>query len=311
MMRDFLKKTTGAGRRPHHNNAPNHSTLPASDVYGLRRPGDLVWRRAGRIACLGRLHFDKERSMRSVFWKGLGIAGVVVSLLSSPAPADTVVAKFNTVSPNRIFAYTLDGVTSNGLTYAGEFNWTRTGGDHPGAPDGDFVTFCVELTQHINFNTTYTYNVVPLENAPDPGGYGVTLGMGIEKADMIRELWGRHFADIQDSDTAAAFQVAVWEIVYDDERSMTSGAFRARMPGYDSHANDFVPLAQTWLNSIDGTGPRANIKAISNTGLQDEIFVDNAPSYGEVPSPAAVWGGLAMLGALAAWRYRGRAPLRA
>ncbi len=117
--------------------------------------------------------------------------------------------------------------------------------------------------------------------------------MGVTKAKYIEELWGRYFdpawvgsgsfTSYQNSQ-AEAFAAAVWEIVHEDlpssslgwdvtlDGTLGDGGFRAQY--LDAYT------ANTWLHSLDGTGPAANLRVFSYNGQQDYIA--------EVPEPATI-----------------------
>jgi len=226
------------------------------------------------------------------------IALAIVLAGGVSAHADTVVAQLTGVPLSRSFSYSLDGGSTWRSDLAGRMVWNRTGGTHVGNPMGSFFSFCVELTQHVNYNTNYTFNVVPLSQAPDPGGMGVGSGMGLTKAEQIRELWGRHYNSIVDADTSAAFQIAVWEIVYDSGNDLLNGSFRARK--INNALPAWVTLAQTWLNTLDGNGPKPFLGGLTSTGLQDQVYFESPA----VPLPAAGLGGLALIATLGIRRIR-------
>jgi hypothetical protein len=139
---------------------------------------------------------------------------------------------------------------------------------------------------------TLTYDVVMPEEAPQPTTF---LGgpIGPEKAEYLRELWGRFFdpswtgdgpfTEQQNSD-AEAFTAAIWEIVYEElpESPLlwdvtvdgTIGDLGFRCENADtSTAND-------WLHVLDGTGPKANLRVFSYLGKQDYIVM--------IPEPATI-----------------------
>jgi hypothetical protein len=93
--------------------------------------------------------------------------------------------------------------------------------------------------------------------------------------------------------TGAAFQTAVWEIVYDADFSLSVGNFRA--------TGGATALAQNWLTDVKNstvayTAP--NLVALTNPEGQDQIAA--AP----VPLPSAAVGGLAVLGGVGLARGR-------
>ena len=130
-----------------------------------------------------------------------------------------------------------------------------------------FYTFCLEPDVYLTpFANPYTVRTL--------GGSGYNAAIG--------ELWGRYRSRVTNDTNAAAFQVALWELAYDGDRSLTGGSFqlvRAHQAVRDT--------AASWLQSLDGTGPSGrNLRVFgSNPGLNDRQDLIT-----EVPEP----GGLAL-----------------
>ena len=110
----------------------------------------------------------------------------------------------------------------------------------------------------------------------------------------LAELFGRFYGSVVDGVSAAAFQVALWEIVTDGlDGSLSDGNFTL-----NNRAN-VGALATSWLAMIDGTGPKANLRVLDSNGdeVQDLITV---------PEPASLaLLGLGLLGVGFARRRRG------
>lgn len=224
-----------------------------------------------------------EYAMRTV---ALSMAAVGALLtVGNSASADIITARFDEVSPRRTVSISGNAGASFMNTSAGSFNWTRTGGDYDGAgADGAFVTYCIELAQHISYGSSYSYETRPADLSPIPGG-----GMGSTRANLLAELFGRYYnADFVANDEAAAFQVAVWELSHDDGANLLSGTIRVVNNGA------WFATAQGWLDSLDGTGPRLNLLAMTHATAQDQIFV--------VPNGSTA----ALMGLAAAFGYSGR-----
>jgi len=203
---------------------------------------------------------------RSTIAIALG-AATAVGMIAPDAHADTIEAKFNNVNPKKTVRYTADGGLNYAETHAGLFNWTRTGGTYAGdGAQGDYLTFCIELTEHISGGSTYTYDVVAPEDAPNALG-----GMGIADADRLARLWGTHFDAGFTSSEAAAFQLAVWNIVHDDDLDVTSGMFSV------SNTDSYVSLANSFLADAENGGPREALLAKTADGAQDHLFAVPAP----------------------------------
>ena len=124
------------------------------------------------------------------------------------------------VAPSAITSYTLNGVKD--FADAGVSNWTRSA-TNPGTfagsptPGEKFGVFCLEPDQEFPSGNTVAYNVIALDSDPTNGPTGAA------KANAIRELWGRFRGAIgTDGTKAAAFQMAVWEIVTDSGRDLSA-----------------------------------------------------------------------------------------
>ncbi|MBX3388336.1 MAG: PEP-CTERM sorting domain-containing protein [Phycisphaeraceae bacterium] len=164
-----------------------------------------------------------------------------------------------------------------GPVKAGQFNWQRTGGSYTGLT-GTFATFCLEVHQDIFPGNNYTYEVNTVANAPLPINVLFGTPMGAVKADKIAELYGRFFGGLVSNDDYAAFQLSVWDFVYDGGDGVSNGVFQAQ--GFGAA----MAQANAWIAAVDGTGPRmSGLLALSSDDWQDQIFT---------PAP----GSLALLG---------------
>lgn len=185
--------------------------------------------------------------------------------------ADFISATFNQVSPSGKFVVSGDGGANFTTVNAGVFNWTRTGGDYNGGgAEGDFVTFCIEVFEHVAPDTNYDFEVWDLADAPDSIG-----GMGQGNADLMAELFGRYYDDGFGQADALAFQAAVWEITYDDGMEVETGDFQIAVG--ENITQDILDQAQSWLSTLDGMGPMAPLGAMVADGVQDQVFIMPTP----------------------------------
>lgn len=171
-------------------------------------------------------------------------------------------------------SYSLNGI--NRTAAAGLFRLSATGAN---GKVQDFLAFCLE----------------PLETLTLPRDHSVGSNLSAPILDRLGALMGNGFSLVTGATSAAAFQIAAWEIANEGNGTLdlSRGAFRVT-----SATSAARNLAQTWLNGITSgqwTSSGA-VTILSAPGTQD-LLTDIAP----VPVPAAgvlLLGGLAGLGAL-------------
>ena len=214
--------------------------------------------------------------MRSL---SLTVSAVATLALAAVATATPVSVTYNGVSPSKSVSLS----KNSGGTYS---NYTAGLNNLTGAVSnqsdlrGAFTAFCIDINQTISNGNSYTdFNTTALQSAPIP-----TSPMGAAKADQISQLWYNGRSILSSSDSYAAFQVAIWEIVNDTGLSLSGGTFRAA-------SGSVRTLAQGYLDKIDGIGGRTSLFAIASPSTQDFVVPTAL-----VPAPAAAGLGLLGLG---------------
>ncbi|MGD9693029.1 MAG: hypothetical protein AB7G17_09600 [Phycisphaerales bacterium] len=223
----------------------------------------------------------------------------VAGFMTSIAGANTLNLQFTGVGLRESVKVT---DTSLGITNmnvnAGEIQYkTLTGTNAPGFSVGQMIsTFCMDLSQNVS-NGILT--LVGLESGPVPGPQ-----MGAERASLLRNLYATSYATAFTNNTAAAaFQLAVWEII--NEANLDASQGTRGLAGIDVNGGDFkatnnanartqanLYLDQAFLAFKDGlTG--YNLMAGVSPTAQDQIFIVSVP----MPSAAGLgFVGLASLG---------------
>jgi hypothetical protein len=142
------------------------------------------------------------------------------------------------------------------------------------------LAFCLEPDVFLTpFNNPYTVKSL--------AGAGYTAVSG-----AISELWGRYFGLVTDDNSAAAFQVALWELTYGStDKNLATGDFKLTTVAANSLQGKVQTKAQGWLDSLNGQGPMAQgLVALQDNGTPGK---QDLLTQGQVPEPG-------MLGLLAA-----------
>lgn len=233
--------------------------------------------------------------------------------LTGLARADSVTVTLDNVSPSRIVGITYNN-QSLGSAYAGALNWHGQAANGHDL-NGSFSTYCIDLTQDVYLGSTYTYGVVDPSLAPNPlpptESPGST-GLGATSLQRIENLYALQYDGIgSDNDRGAAFQIAIWEMLFDTgaTHDVTAGQFAVTGASANvvTLANQFVSDALT----PDALSFHYELLALTSPTAQDQLFVGAAipqggPPLTPVPTPAAALGAMPLLGALAFFKCRQR-----
>jgi hypothetical protein len=255
-------------------------------------------------------------------------AGLLAGLLGAAASAHAdVIATFTGVNAERDIhisindTYSNPSISGNEFVATGNYQWSGDA-SNPIGLQGNFSTFCIDFTQDIDFNKPpYTFQVASLDGAPSdlPVYHDPLLagnGMGTERANAVRELWGLNHSSLDNADKVAGFQLAIWKILYEPtitqnpatSMDITTGNLRTT----DSGA--FVNYADQYLASIVSNGHyrtdhlATDLYALTNDRFQDQIVEFSGPPTPQrepspVPAPKSVYAGVALMAGLG-WMKR-------
>lgn len=155
------------------------------------------------------------------------------------------------------------------------FHWTRTDAQGPGVDStvpATFDTYCVDLAQSVRSNTNTTYDVISMTEA----------GYSTERQNLLTQLWGAYKAGIDTKEESAAFQLAIWEILYDTNLNTNSGPFKV------NSSSTLRTAAQTLVTAASNlagnpVGPAAfELVVLRSDSAQDQITAIPVPSAGTV-----------------------------
>jgi len=239
----------------------------------------------------------------------IGMVCCAAFTISGICVANEIAMSFETPGIfGRTISYSYDHTGSHtnpllsGTTTAGRYDWTVIsegpvifGGSVFNNGD-QFSTFTAELTGFVTPGETYSYEAVKVEDMP---GNADSSAMGAFRAGLLQDLFDNHYTESVNGSTlhAAAFQVAVWEIAYEDrlaEFGSGGGPPLSELLAADADtfvvSNDsaVVDLANTWLDELTGTV--LNSKLIG-FGSMAEALSPNQISMQSVivPLPAPFW----------------------
>jgi len=211
------------------------------------------------------------------------------TVLASP---DWVGGNYTSVSPGGSYHY--QSYVNNGYrgdVYAGlmKFRWNGAAGQGLNVPvfyEGGqpyYYAFCCDMYETVRDGQ---WDIVDPSVVPDH----TYPGMGTPRANLVRELWAAHYpGQGGTANDKAAFQLAVWELVY--EQSFGSWDVTADLEGdgfYALNTGSVGTTANNWLATL-GSGPGAALFGLH----EDPYYPWNQDFIVQIPAPGAV-----LLGAL-------------
>jgi hypothetical protein len=214
----------------------------------------------------------------------LSLALAVLCVPASVASANLVSVAATGTGAGRNVNVTYGTTTVN--VFAGQIRLTLSGSTGFNL-NGTWTSFCTELNQFIHINgPVRVYEVQQLSDLPIPGA-----GMGAVKANAVARMYaatnGAQFGT--NNDLAAAFQIAVWEVVNDfdgtiDSLNVANGNFKGNSLTAAISGN----LAALFAAASNLGGSTSSLIGIGNSSYQDQILdLTNG-----IPAP----GALALLG---------------
>ncbi len=174
----------------------------------------------------------------------------------------------------------LAGHYANRGVYAGLFRMEDS------STGAEILAWCVDLYNNLRSNALY-----------DVSSFSAT-GFSTAVKENVARLFTGFYADIDTRDEAAAYQIALWELVTETDGSMNlgSGIFSVA-----SASTSVLGLANSYLSGLSGFGTNGyNLTFFDSQNNSSQNLVSVSP----VPLPAA--GGLLLAGlaGIAALRRR-------
>lgn len=222
------------------------------------------------------------------------LAVAAAATFGSAAMADTVTVQYLGSDNGRNVKVITSSMNQN--VFAGQLIHRFSAGTGEAAYlNGDRITFCTDLYEYVT-STPKTYTLVGLDDVPGPSG------MGLAKANAIADLYqyaaGTQSRSDTNDDFAAAFQLAIWEIVFDfntlsgrSSLDVNAGGFKAKKTDGTTLASVITGHLNNLFNAI-GAYSRSDpgsLRGVTRSGSQDQIV--------EIPLPSpALLAGAGLLG---------------
>jgi hypothetical protein len=249
---------------------------------------------------------------------GINLGVLLGLLLNAPQAEAGFNATLNSVATNNGSYVTLNVQNTNAPVFgenviAGQLNWTATSAVSGLTGAGNtFGTFCIEIPQNVYLGTSYTLSQTDLTSLPTSGPALSPL-----KVAQIQALWAASYGSIATATDSAAFQVAIWEIVYQSGSTYDVGSGNFTASGNSTvtlQATAYLDLAKVSGSGFDangvlrtnnGTGTvlaRANVVGFEVTANGTGDYQDQIAEVTAAPAPPALV--LFLSGFVPFWAFR-------
>jgi hypothetical protein len=233
------------------------------------------------------------------------------SLLAAAASSRAASLTMTDVSPAAAVNVAFPGIDYTPAPLVGAIGWTfdRSAPENAAlaalVPGNSLTTFCIEGHQDVAFQSTNTFSTLLSNLATAPqDNLGSPYAMGANAA-TLSKFYDAYFADaLTDPAHAAAFQLGVWEIIYDNGTDLATGTFKASPFAGDTISAAAVIQAQAWLGGLGAVNPTAHytLYVLSDPQLQDQLVGVPTGGIPAVPLPAALPMGMSLLAGVGLYR---------
>lgn len=228
----------------------------------------------------------KLRSVMTI----LALTGAVPCIAGTPA--SVVITGFKS-------GYEQATIINNGATVG-----TYPAGEFTGFLNGNaFSTFCTDIYQTFSWNSSANPYSYELKTVAETQGMWGTSPYATGSYSQVSKLYTTAYASIGASSVkSAAFQFALWELLYEDSSSgaYDTGSGKFQLAGGDADTAAAKSQANTWLTSLASASEGYSVQALYSGQKQD--FLVATP----VPEPQTYALALVSLGIVAGYAKRRR-----
>lgn len=209
-------------------------------------------------------------------------AAAIATAFAAPAMADTVKLSNYVFTPAQSLNVSVVAPAKNYNGGAGQFTGLLNG--------NSFQTYCTDLYQTFNWNTTYNYSVVSGVTA-----WGASKSLAMDKLISYSLASGNTPTNAAQS---AVLQAAIWEVLYETGAyGFSAGNFKA---------TSAIGATQTLLNNFDwaavaNTTVTHHVDQLYSATNQDFMVITAVPEPGAY---AMLLAGLGLMGTIARRRTR-------
>ncbi|GIK18560.1 MAG: hypothetical protein DYG93_06165 [Leptolyngbya sp. PLA2] len=209
------------------------------------------------------------------------LAGVFAAAgFAFAASADVVEMKFTGTGQGRNVKVTIGDKSMS--VFAGQLKHSILSGTGLGADlVGDHLTYCTDLYEYVKSSPT-TYTVVTIPDMPDSSPMGFARAGGVY--DLFNWAGGQQFDTGVSKDFAAAFQIAVWEVVTDYDPAIgrasldvTAGELKVKDTGGGPLSSGISGHLVAMFDAVGSDSARRGLVGLRSFGAQDQITVIPAP----------------------------------